>query len=106
MAIPIENDKRQHYQRVGAAASATLSLSGTGSAGDHLSMLIITPLTVTAGQVAVQDGTLSTMVVFPGVGTLADTKPISLAFGANSVNGAWKIQTSANVVVTAFGKFS
>lgn len=106
MANRIENAKRINYVRVGASASAVLSISGVGSLGDHLESLLITPLTVTAGSVALQDGTLSTMIVYAGGATLADVAPVSLDVGARSINGPWKIQTSANVVVIATGKFS
>lgn len=94
------------YERV--AAGQTDELLGTnGGVGDYLSHLTIVPAAANCGSVTLSDGATS-FVVFAGGGTTAlpSLIPFTVAIGARSVSGAWKITTGTNVSVIAVGDFS
>lgn len=91
------------YETVAASASDQV-LGATGAAGDYLSHIIIQPTTTGAGTVTVKDGT--TVIFTFTTGTLSDLRPITVPFGINSVSGAWKVTTGANVAVIGVGDFT
>jgi len=92
------------YETVAASATDQV-LGAVGAVGDYLSHIIIQPATTGAGTCTVKDGT--TVIYTFTTGTLGDLKPITVPFGAVSVNaGGWKVTTGANVAVVAFGNFT
>ena len=97
-----------NYQEVAASQTATVLQTSTGAAGDYLSHCVIYPATTGAGLVTVFDSTNSAAnnVIQFVSGTLSNLAPIAVPVGANSVNGAWKVTTGANVAVVCYGKFS
>lgn len=93
----------QSYAEV--LASQTNSVLGsTGATGDFLDSLLINPGTTTPGNVSLIDGT-TTVATF-SFGTLVDTRPFTVQWGAVSATGPWKVTTGANVSLTAFGNFT
>lgn len=91
------------YETV-AASQTDQVLGATGAAGDYLSHIIIQPATTGAGTVTVKDNT--TVIYTFTTGTLADIRSIIVPFGVNSVSGAWKVTTGANVAVIGVGDFT
>ena len=94
----------QGYRMIAASSTATL-----GALGDFLNFLVITPLTVNPGQVVVKDtaGVTSATTVFAGgASSVATLVPFSVPLMAQSVNAAWEITTSTNVLVWAAGTFA
>jgi hypothetical protein len=87
-----------------AASQSTQVLGPIGGQGDVLEMLIIVPEAVTAGTVAIKDGSGSAINVFV-TGTLPDLKTIVIPIGARSAQGAWQVTTGADVHVIAVGRF-
>lgn len=91
------------YETVAASQTAQ-ALGPTGASGDYIKALLIIPATTGAGNVALLDGSTSISVF--ATGTLADLTPVYIPLGMNSVSGAWKITTGANVSVIGIGQFS
>jgi hypothetical protein len=85
------------------AASQTAGILGaTGSVGDYLSHLVIIPATAAPGTVALLDGATTLFTITPP----ASTQPFTVAVGATSKVGAWKLTTGANVSVMSVGDFT
>lgn len=91
------------YETV-AASSTNQAMGATGATGDYLSHVIIMPVTTAAGTVTILDNA-TTFFTFT-TGTLADLRPIIIPIGCNSVSGAWKITTGANVTAVGVGTFT
>lgn len=98
------------YQAVAASQTATVLQSATGATGDYLSHCDIYPTSTSPGVVTVFDNTntaANSVILFAGGATsTSNLVPIAVPVGANSVNGAWKVTTGANVSVVCYGKFS
>ena len=95
----------QGYRMIAASSTATL-----GATGDFLNFLLITPMTVNPGQVVVKDisgsVTSATTVFAGGASSVATLVPFSVPLMAQSVNAAWEVTTSTNVLVFAAGTFA
>lgn len=91
------------YETV-AASQTNQAMGATGATGDYLSHVIIMPLTIAAGTVTILDN--ATVFFTFTTGTLADLRPIIVPIGCNSVSGAWKITTGANVTAVGVGTFT
>lgn len=90
-----------------APVSATTTLGPTGRAGDFITRLIVTPLTVAPGAVSIKDGADPAEQLYAGSAAYdADLKPFVIEVGAKSNTGAWQVVTGANVTVTAVGRFT
>lgn len=97
------------YETV-AASQTGQTLGATGGTGDYLSHCVVYPTTTTPGVVTVFDNTSSAAnnaIAFPGgASSVSNLVPISIPVGAFSLNGAWKVTTGANLVVTCYGNFA
>lgn len=91
------------YETV-AASATNQAMGATGAIGDYLSHVIIMPVTTAAGTVTILDN--ATTFFTYTTGTLADLRPIIVPIGCNSVSGAWKITTGANVTAVGVGTFT
>jgi hypothetical protein len=90
-----------------AASSTSAALGATGATGDYLRIVRITPLTLSPGQVSLQDGSDTDRVIFQGGSNSVTTlHPFTVEVGAFSTSGAWKITTGANVTATGYGNFT
>ena len=76
------------YETV-AASQTTQTLGPVGGAGDVLQRLIIVPATSTPGQVYINDGAGSSVIVHTGGVSLSDIKPFVVEVGARSASGVW-----------------
>jgi hypothetical protein len=95
------------YQAVGASQSNTALGPGGGAAGDYLSHLTIVPATTNPGAVTVADGGGSAITLFAGGGaSVASLVPFTVAIGAKSAAGAWKVTTGSAVSIVACGQFT
>lgn len=92
----------QTYDTV-IASQTGIILGTTGATGDWLDGILVNPATTTPGNLTVLDGS-STVATF-AFGTIADTRPFFIAFGAIAVT-AWKVTTGANVSIVAYGNFT
>lgn len=93
----------EDYETVAASQTAQV-LGTTGTAGDLLKRLVISPATTGPGLVTIIDGATSIVImVTGGTTTLA---PINVELGMKSRNGPWSITTGANLTVIAIGKFT
>ena len=93
------------------AASVTAQVLGaTGATGDYLGFCTIYPTSTSPGVLTVFDSTSSATnnaIAFAGGATsLSNLTPINIPVGAISKNGAWKVTTGANMVVTCNGHFT
>jgi flavin-dependent dehydrogenase len=91
------------YETVAAGQTAQV-LGATGATGDYLSHVVFQPTAVGAGTCTILDN--ATVIYTFTTGTLADLRPIVVPFNANSVSGAWKITTGANITAVGFGDFT
>jgi hypothetical protein len=99
-------DGTVEYETV-AASATDQALGATGAAGDYLSHLTITPATTSPGAVSIKDGGGAPIPLFAGgASSVASLIPFSVAWGAKSLSGAWKVTTGANVSAVAFGDFT
>jgi hypothetical protein len=93
------------YETVAASQTAQ-TLGSTGAAGDAIAAIVVVPAMTSPGNVLLLDNATS-ITVFPGgASSVADLKPFVVPIGAQSVSGAWKITTGANVSAVAVGIFS
>lgn len=102
--VSIKNFAEGEYETVAASQTAQ-ALGATGATGDWLARLIIIPATVAPGVVTILDNATS-IPVWVGGTVGADLKPFVIEVGAQSVSGAWKVTTGANVSVIAVGNFT
>lgn len=97
------------YETV-AASQTGQALGATGGTGDYLSHCVIYPGTTSPGVVTVFDNTsnaTNNVIAFTGGATsVSNLVPISIPVGAISINGAWKVTTGTNVIVTCYGNFT
>ena len=95
------------YQAVAASATNQALGPGGGAAGDYLSHITVVPASTSPGAVSIADDGGGAITVFAGGGgSLSNLAPFTVAFGAKSASGAWKVTTGASVSVVAFGQFS
>lgn len=88
------------------AASQTAQVLGlTGSKGNHLSHLIVTPATTSPGAVTLLDDSDSRVMFAGGASSVSNLVPFCIFCGFKSKNGPFKITTGANVSVRAVGDF-
>lgn len=100
--------KFMKYESVAASQTGQV-LGATGAAGDIVQRIIIVPSNLNPGKVDLQDGAnnATAMNVFiGGTASINELRPMVVECGLKSVNGAWKINTGANVIVHALGVFS
>ena len=91
-----------HYEDVAKSQTAQV-LGASGAVGDYLQGILVVPETTAPGTIALLDGDVSRNILVTGTYEL---RPIWLALGMRSVNGAWKITTGDNVHCIAVGVFS
>ena len=103
VSIASEQTEGSEYETV-AASQTDVVIGPTGATGDFLSAVLVIPATTAPGVVTIKDNTTA-VISWPG-GTLPSVIPFTIPVGANSVNGAWKITTGANVSVFASGNFT
>jgi hypothetical protein len=103
VSIASEQVDGSEYETV-AASQTDQVIGATGATGDFLSAVLVIPATTAPGVVTIKDNTTA-VISWPG-GTLPSVIPFTIPVGANSVNGAWKITTGANVSVFASGNFT
>lgn len=102
-AIRVTPDATQ-YETVADGVTDQV-LGTTGAVGDHIKRVIVIPTAVAAGGVNLTDGAV-VMNLYLGGTITAELRPIFYELGMNSVDGAWKITTGANVKVIAIGRFT
>lgn len=92
---------RTDYEAV-AASQTDQVLGPAGGSGDVLERLVVSVATSATGTVSIKDGSGSAIPI-----TAANT-PIgvySVAIGARSTGGAWKVTTGAGATALAIGSF-
>lgn len=98
-----------NYETV-AASQTGQAMGATGATGDYLSHCVVYPQTTSPGVVTVFDGTSSAannVIAFAGgASSVSNLSPFAIPVGSFSLNGAWKVTTGANVIVTCHGKFT
>ena len=104
VSIASEQVDGSEYKTVAASSTDQVIGPTTGATGDFLSAVLVIPATTAPGVVTIKDNTTA-VISWPG-GTLPSVVPFLIPVGANSVNGAWKITTGANVSVFASGNFT
>ena len=93
------------YETVAASATAQV-LGATGAAGDYISGVLIIPATTSPGNVLLLDNATSITIFAGGASSVTNLVPFFVPLGINSVSGAWKITTGANVSVIGVGNFT
>jgi hypothetical protein len=94
-----------NYNTVAASSTAqALKGAANGLKGDYLDKCLVTPATTSPGIVTILDNATS-IVIFAG-GTVTSLVPFSVAIGAVSVSGPWKVTTGLNVSVVCTGYFN
>lgn len=93
------------YETVAASQTAQV-LGATGGTGDYLTGLLIIPATTSPGNVLLLDNATSITVFAGGASSVVSLVPFFIPIEANSVSGAWKVTTGANVSVFATGNFT
>jgi hypothetical protein len=95
------------YQAVAAGLGPVAIGPGGGGQGDYLSHITIVPASVSPGAVTITDGAASAITVFAGgTNSLSGLVPFTVAIGAKSTSGAWKVTTGASIIVIAIGQFT
>lgn len=93
------------YETV-AASQTGQALGPTGAVGDYIESILVIPATTSPGNVLLLDNATSITVFTGGATSVVDLKPFIINLGINSVSGAWKITTGANVSCIGIGKFT
>lgn len=93
------------YETVAASQTAQV-LGATGAVGDYLAGLLVVPATTSPGNVIILDNATSITVFAGGANSVSNLIPFFIYIGANSVSGAWKVTTGANVSVIGVGNFT
>ena len=93
------------YETVAASQTAQ-PLGPTGATGDYLNGLLVVPATTSPGNVLLLDNATSITVFTGGANSVSNLIPFFIYIGANSVGGAWKVTTGANVSVIGVGNFT
>lgn len=101
----LAGDSGREYETVAASQTAQV-LGATGGTGDLLKRIIIVPASVSPGVVTILDNAISINILPGGTNSLTELKPIVVEIGLNSVSGAWKVTTGANVSVIGIGNFT
>ena len=95
------------YQAVAASQANTALGPGGGAVGDYLSHITIVPASTGPGAITIADGVGGAITIFAGgVSSLSNLASFTVAFGAKSTSGAWKVTTGASVSAVAFGQFT
>lgn len=97
--------KPMQYETVAASQTAQV-LGGSGAVGDYLSGLLVIPATTSPGVVTVLDGSTSIPIFVGGSSSVSNLVPFFVPVDAESVSGAWKVTTGANVSVIGVGRFT
>jgi hypothetical protein len=93
------------YETVAASQTAQ-ALGASGAAGDSILGILVIPATTSPGNVLLLDNATSITVFTGGAASVSNLVPFFIPLGINSVSGAWKITTGANVSCIAMGDFT
>lgn len=93
------------YETVAASQTAQV-LGATGGTGDFISGLLVIPATTSPGNVLLLDNATPITVFTGGATSVSNLVPFFIPLGMNSVSGAWKVTTGANVSVIGVGNFT
>ena len=93
------------YETVAASQTAQV-LGPTGAKGDYILGILVVPETTSPGNVLLLDNATSITVFAGGAGSVLSLHPFFIPLGMESVSGAWKITTGANVHVIGIGRFA
>jgi len=105
IVVSATNLSTGEYETVAAGQTAQV-LGATGGTGDYLTGLLIIPATTSPGNVLLLDKATSITVFAGGASSVVSLVPFFIPIEANSVDGAWKVTTGANVSVFATGNFT
>ena len=103
-AVSVKNGQAE-YEAVAASQTAQ-AIGATGATGDYMAGILVIPATTSPGNVLLLDNATSMTVFTGGASSVSNLVPFFIPIGANSVSGAWKITTGANVSCIAFGDFT
>lgn len=93
------------YETV-AASQTGQALGATGATGDYIAGVLVIPATTSPGNVLLLDGATSITVFAGGANSVSTLIPFFIPLGVNSVSGAWKLTTGANVSCIGVGNFT
>lgn len=93
------------YETVAASQTAQ-TIGSTGASGDRIEGILVIPATTSPGNVLLLDNATSITVFTGGTDSVSNLVPFFIPLGMNSVSGAWKITTGANVSCIAIGNFT
>ena len=93
------------YETVAASQTAQV-LGAAGAVGDYLAGVLVVPATTSPGNVLILDNATSITIFTGGASSVTNLVPFFIPVGAESVSGAWKVTTGANVSVIAVGSFT
>ena len=102
--VSVKNGQAE-YETVAASQTAQV-LGATGGSGDYIAGVLVVPATTSPGAVTLLDNATSITIFTGGASSVSNLVPFYIALGANSVSGAWKLTTGANVSCIAFGDFT
>jgi hypothetical protein len=93
------------YETVPASQTAQV-LGPVGAAGDYISGILVVPVTVSPGSIALLDGATSIPVFTGGSSSISNLVPFFVPLGMISAFGPWAVTTGANVSCIASGNFT
>ncbi|CAN5190799.1 hypothetical protein BH10PSE6_BH10PSE6_16780 [soil metagenome] len=101
--LPVANGT--DYEAV-AAGQTDQIMGATGAIGDYLTGVTVQPGTTSPGTIVIKDGN-TTVFTFPGgASSVSNLIPFFIPIYGNSVSGAWKVTTGANVTALGSGNFT
>ena len=103
-AVAVKNGQAE-YETVAASQTAQV-LGATGGTGDYIAGVLVIPATTSPGNVILLDNATSITIFTGGATSVSNLVPFYIPIGANSVSGAWKLTTGANVSAIGFGDFT
>lgn len=103
--VAVKNVTNGEYETVAASQTAQV-LGATGATGDYIGSLLVIPATTSPGLVTLLDGAISIPVFVGGASSVSNLLPFTIQLGMQSVSGAWKVTTGANVSVIGIGDFT
>jgi len=98
-------DRFSDYETV-AASQTDQVLGPSGGEKNVLARMIVLPASTSPGEVSIQDGAGSNIVVFTGgVTSVADLTPVVIELWMKAVTD-WRVTTGAAVSVICVGRFT
>lgn len=102
---PLHEREPGEYETVAASQTAQV-LGSAGAVGDFIAGLLVIPESTSPGAVALLDNATSMTLFVGGANSVSNLVPFFVPLNMQSISGAWKLTTGADLHVIAIGNFT